>query len=55
MPEPTSHGVTEEFKFAAADIAKKITEMMESSIEADWTALNNVPHDAPNSTYMGPF
>jgi len=55
VPEPTSHGVTEEFKFAAADIAKKITEMIESSIKVDWTVLNNVPHDAPNSTYMGPF
>jgi len=55
VPEPTSHGVTEEFKFGAADIAKKIIEMTESNIKADWTILNNVPHDAPNSTYMGPF
>ena len=55
IPEPTSHGVTAEFKFGAADIAKKIIEMMESNIKADWTTLNNVPHDAPNSTYMGPF
>jgi hypothetical protein len=47
--------VTEEFKFGAADIAKKIIEMMESNIKADLAALNNVPHDAPNSTYMGPF
>jgi pyruvate dehydrogenase E1 component beta subunit len=55
VPEPTSHGVTEEFKFGAADIAKKIIEMMESNIKADLGSLNNVPHDAPNSTYMGPF
>ena len=55
VPEPTSHGVTAEFKFGAADIAKKIIEMMESNFKADWTILNNVPHDAPNSTYMGPF
>ena len=55
VPEPTSHGVTAEFKFGAADIAKKIIEMMESNFKADWTILNNMPHDAPNSTYMGPF
>ena len=55
VPEPTSHGVTEEFKFSAADIAKKIIEMTENNIKVDCTILNNVPHDAPNSTYMGPF
>jgi pyruvate dehydrogenase E1 component beta subunit len=55
VPEPTSHGVTEEFKFGAADIAEKIIEMMGSNFKTDLTTLNNVPHEAPNSTYMGPF
>jgi pyruvate/2-oxoglutarate/acetoin dehydrogenase E1 component len=55
IPEPTSHGVTGEFKFSALDIAKKIVEMTNSQIDPDWSLLKNVPHDAPNSTYMGPF
>ena len=55
VPEPTSHGVTEEFKFGAKDIAEKILEMTERNLDADLTYLKNAPHDAPNSTYMGPF
>jgi pyruvate dehydrogenase E1 component beta subunit len=55
VPEPTSHGVTEEFKFGAVDIAEKILEMTDHNLDADWTPLRNMPHDAPNSTYMGPF
>ena len=55
VPEPTSHGVTEDFKFGAAEIAEKIIEMTESNSDTDCTSLKNVPHDAPNSTYMGPF
>jgi pyruvate dehydrogenase E1 component beta subunit len=55
VPEPTSHGVTEKFKFGVIDIAEKILEMTERKLDADWTSLRNIPHDAPNSTYMGPF
>jgi len=55
IPEPTSHGVTEEFKFSAVNIGKKIMEMTTKMDDMDWTGLKNVPHDAPNSTYMGPF
>jgi len=55
IPEPTSHGVTEEFKFSAVNIGKKIMEMTTNKDDMDWTGLKNVPHDAPNSTYMGPF
>ena len=55
VPEPTSHGVTEEFKFGAIDIAAKILEMTGRKLDLDWTSLRNIPHDAPNSTYMGPF
>jgi acetoin:2,6-dichlorophenolindophenol oxidoreductase subunit beta len=55
VPEPTSHGVTEEFKFDARDIAKKIIEMTGINVKDDLNTLKNVPHDAPNSTYLGPF
>jgi pyruvate dehydrogenase E1 component beta subunit len=55
VPEPTSHGVTEEFKFSAKEIAEKILEMVDVHLAADWTPLRNIPHDAPNSTYTGPF
>lgn len=55
VPEPTSHGVTEDFKFGAIDIAKKIIRITKSDLNVDLTSLKNVPHDAPNSTYLGPF
>ena len=55
VPEPTSHGVTEGFKFGAVHIAEKIHEMTGCYLDADWNLLRNIPHDAPNSTYMGPF
>jgi 2-polyprenyl-3-methyl-5-hydroxy-6-metoxy-1,4-benzoquinol methylase len=37
------------------DIAEKILEMTERNLDTDLTPLKNAPHDAPNSTYMGPF
>ena len=55
VPEPTSHGVTDAFKFGAPEIAARIVEMVGKKINADLSSLKNVPHDAPNSTYMGPF
>ena len=55
VPEPTSHGVTESFKFSAEDIAKKIIAMVNFPGEIDLTSLQNRPHDAPNNTFMGPF
>ena len=55
IPEPTSHGVTESFKFSAVDIAEKISEMLNYSNSQDFSDLRNQPHDAPNKTFMGPF
>jgi len=54
-PEPTSHGVTGAFKFGAAEIVIGILKMIDMEINADLSSLRNTPHDAPNSTYMGPF
>ena len=55
VPEPTSHGVTESFKFSAIDIAGKVLEMLDFSNPLDLSSLRNKPHDAPNKTFMGPF
>lgn len=56
VPEPTSHGVTGEFKFNSKDIAVKVLEILDKKISNyDLTELINLPHDVPNSNFIGPF
>lgn len=56
IPEPTSYGVTGNFKFNSADIAIKVIEM--SGKEANSFNLDelvDLQHDVPNSSFTGPF
>jgi len=56
VPEPTSYGVTGEFKFSAETIARRIVEITGvGGLGIDFSKLRNAPHDVPNSTFTGPF
>lgn len=56
VPEPTSHGVIEEFKFDSSTIAAAIGEMLSREINPeDIRALRKFPIDVPNSDFKGPF
>jgi acetoin:2,6-dichlorophenolindophenol oxidoreductase subunit beta len=55
VPEPTSHGVTEKFKFDALVIAQRIIQILNYDGTLNLSPLRNTPHDAPNKTFMGPF
>lgn len=56
IPEPTSHGLTEEFKVSATTIAKGIFEIMKTTPPKDLElALRSVHHDVPDAFFTGPF
>ena len=56
IPEPTSHGVTEDFKVSATTIAKGIFEMMKIAPPEDLElTLRSVHHDVPDQFFTGPF
>jgi len=56
VPEPTSHGVTGDFKFGADTVARSLVEIVGSDNSSiDFSQLRNTPHDVPNSTFTGPF
>jgi len=56
IPEPTSHGVTDKFKFNSKDIAIKVLEMLDKDTNNfDLTELVDSQYDVPNSSFTGPF
>jgi len=56
IPEPTSYGVTDNFKFNSADIAVKIIKMLGKEANSfDFKELIDLQHDVPNSSFTGPF
>jgi pyruvate dehydrogenase E1 component beta subunit len=56
IPEPTSHGVTDKFKFNSKDIAIKVLEMLgKDTNNFDLTELVDSQYDVPNSSFTGPF
>jgi pyruvate dehydrogenase E1 component beta subunit len=56
IPEPTSYGVTDKFKFNSKDIAIKVLEMLGKEIyNFDLTELVDSQYDVPNSSFTGPF
>jgi acetoin:2,6-dichlorophenolindophenol oxidoreductase subunit beta len=56
IPEPTSYGVTDKFKFNSKDIAIKVLEMLGKEINNfDLTELVDSQYDVPNSSFTGPF
>ena len=56
VPEPTSHGVIEEFKFNSTDIAKKTLKVLNKNLENfDFSELTDDLPDVPNSNFSGPF
>ena len=56
VPEPTSYALTKGFYVRAADIAKKIMEMLGKDFsEVSNTLLEPTPHDVPGNWFKGPF
>ena len=56
IPEPTSYGVTDKFKFNSKDIAIKVLEILGKEINNfDLTELVDSQYDVPNSSFTGPF
>ena len=56
VPEPTSHGVIEEFKITPIKIAESIFEIMNLDIPNDLVLeLKSSHHDVPDSYFTGPF
>jgi pyruvate dehydrogenase E1 component beta subunit len=56
IPEPTSYGVTDKFKFNSKDIATKVLEMLGKEInDFDLADLVDSQSDVPNSSFTGPF
>jgi len=56
VPEPTSYALTKGFYVRAADIAKKIMEMLGKDFsEVNNTLLEPTPHDVPGNWFKGPF
>ena len=56
VPEPTSYGVTDKFKFNSKDIAIKALEMLgKEKDNFDLTELVDSQYDVPNSSFLGPF
>ena len=56
IPEPTSHGVTDQFKFNSRDIAIRVLEILGKKTRSyDFTELIDSQHDVPNSNFTGPF
>ena len=56
IPEPTSYGVTDKFKFDSKDIAIKVLEMLgKDTNNFDLTELVDSQYDVPNSSFTGPF
>jgi len=56
VPEPTSYALTRGFYVRAADIAKKIMEMLGKDFsEVSNTLLEPTPHDVPGNWFKGPF
>lgn len=56
VPEPTSHGVTEEFKVSATTIAEGIFEIMKISSPPNLRSdLRSPHHDVPDPSFTGPF
>jgi pyruvate/2-oxoglutarate/acetoin dehydrogenase E1 component len=56
VPEPTSYGVTNEFKFNTKDIVIKIMQLLGKEVfDLDFSELIDSYHDVPNSNFAGPF
>lgn len=56
VPEPTSYALTKGFYVRAADIAKKIMEMLGKDFsEVSNTLVEPTPHDVPGNWFKGPF
>ena len=56
VPEPTSYGVTENFKVSAISIAEAIFELMKRPTPANlYSDLRSLHHDVPDSSFTGPF
>jgi len=56
VPEPTSHGVTENFKVSSVTIARGIFEIMKMNPPEDLERVLRSPHhDVPDPFFTGPF
>ena len=56
IPEPTSFALTKNFYITAADIAKKILEILKiDGIKPHCEIPQQDPHDVPGEWFKGPF
>jgi len=56
VPEPTSHGVIDQFKFDSSTIAEVASRMIGRNVDTDFlNQLHTFPSDVPSSDFKGPF
>jgi pyruvate/2-oxoglutarate/acetoin dehydrogenase E1 component len=54
-PEPTSHGVIDQVKISARQIAKEVLCILQIDCKIDLSPLNSKFVDVPDETFKGPF
>jgi pyruvate dehydrogenase E1 component beta subunit len=55
VPEPTSFALTKGFYITAADVAKKVLEMLGKNNQIKVDLSEPIPHDIPGNWFKGPF